>query len=289
MAAIRTALISATASLPLVAWEAPTQNELAALMGMEPQATLLACGLEQPPSAAEAKKQAGYRYEIERMLIKQVLVYRTSLAKSNRGRISTEIEKNSAEMGRRLGAPAVFCRYLELQAGNSLNLREQYALRQALKQLVRGTYGIDELQIRLLSETLSLPAPQHMQFMLNLPVSGMFDMVPRELPPKSRILSDMQVMTAVLRTADSILRTVSDTETADAAAERLQQLLPIWNTTRQLRFHTEQLNDQLEPAERMAVRLLESTTRRLVQTRRALLNQGWYNSTRLPAIDELLR
>ena len=94
--------LSVLASLPLAAWEAPTQNELAALFGEDPQATILQCGLPQVPTREEARR-VGYRYELERAAMKRALLFRTVLAKSNRGRIFAETNAATAEMARQWG------------------------------------------------------------------------------------------------------------------------------------------------------------------------------------------
>lgn len=289
MRLLRSVLCTVAVSLPLGAWEAPAQNEMAALLGEEPQATVLEAGLPLPPTADEARQRRGYRFDLERKAMKQVLVYRTSLAKSERGRITPENNLACAAMAQRLGAPAIFCDYLKLLGSNTLSRRQQYAANQAFRYLLQDTCGIDTLQMRLISESLQLPTPQHMLFMQQLPTGGMFDMVPTQPPPRERVLPDIQLMTTLLRQADEILRTVHDAATADAAAHALKALLPLWETTLQTRHHAAAVAELLTPAERMAAQMLDATTARLIQTRRALHEQKWYGSTTLQMVDELLR
>lgn len=289
MRLVRSVLCAVAASLPLCAWEAPSQNEMAALLGEDPLATVLESGLPLPPGQSEARQGREFRFELERKVMKQVLVYRTSLAKAERGRITPENNKACAAMAQRMGAPAIFSEYLRLLGSDTLSRRQQYAVNQALRYLLQEVYGIDTLQMRLISESLQLPAPQHMLFMLQLPAGGMFDMVSSQLPPRERVLPDIQLMTTVLRQADEILRTVHNTAAADAAACCLQSLLPLWGTTQQTRYHAAAVSGQLSPAERLAIQMLDAVTSRLIQTRRALHEQKWYGSTTLPTVDELLR
>lgn len=289
MRLVRSVLCAVAACLPLGAWEAPSQNEMAALLGEEPQATVLESGLPLPPAGSEVRQGRGFRFDLERRAMKQVLVYRTSLARAERGRITPENNKACAAMAQRLAAPAIFSEYLRLLGSDTLSRRQQYAVNQALRYLLQEVYGIDTLQMRLISESLQLPAPQHMLFMLQLPAGGMFDMVSTQLPPRERVLPDIQLMTTVLRQADEILRTVYNAATADAAARRLQSLLPLWDTTQQTRYHAAALSEQLTPAERLAIQMLDAATSRLIQTRRALHEQKWYGSTTLQTVDELLR
>ena len=275
-------------SLPLMAWEAPAQNELAALFGEDPQATILQCGLPQVPTREEARR-VGYRYELERAAMKRALLFRTVLAKSNRGRIFAETNAATAEMARQWGAPAAFCRQLELLASGELSRRQEYAAERALRLLVAETYGVDTLQMRLLAENLNLPQLELMNYMMQLPVGGMFDLVPGQPTPLPQVLGDIMTMTTVLRQANDILRTVRDARSADAAAARLQDLLPLWSTTQQTRYHRAAISAGMDTASQWAAQLLENTTAALIQTRRSLHDKDWYGSTRLEAIDELLR
>lgn len=282
-------VICVIASLPVWAWEAPLQNEMAALQGVEPFAEGVEYGIPLPPTAAEARMQSGYRYELERAALKQVLVYRTSRAKADRNRMTPANNATCAKLARQLGAPGILATYLDLLADSSLSRRQQYVVEQLLRRLVQETYGIDTLQMRLVSESAELPPAQHMRFMLQLPVSSMFDLVPAKLPPKQRVLSDIMLMTSILRQVDGILSRVQNASGADAAAQALQALLPMWETTLQTRYHASRLSADLTPAERMSARLLESTQAGLLRTRRRLHENDWYQSTRLRTIDELFR
>lgn len=276
-------------SLPLMAWEAPSQHELAALLGGEPQATILQCGLPQVPTLDEARRASGWRYETERVAMKRALVFRTALTKANRGRVFAETNAATAKMARQWGAPEAFCRQLELLAIGELSRRQEYAAERALRLLVAETYAIDTLQMRLLAENLPLPSRELMAYMLQLPVGGMFDLVPGQPTPSPRVLADIVTMTTVLRQANDILRTVNDGRSADAAAARLQELLPLWATTQQTRYHRAAISAGMDAASQWAAQLLETTTEALLQTRRSLHEKDWYGSTRLEAIDELLR
>lgn len=289
MRILRQIMLFVVASLPVLAWEAPTRNEQAAVMGQEPQLTVLESGLPLPPTQAEAREMGGYRYDVERAAMKHVLLYRTCQAKADRGRITPENNAASVRLARRLGAPELFARYLDMLGDNTMSRRQQYAVNQALRYLLQETYAIDTLQMRVVSESVELPAAQHMLFMLQLPYGSMFDLVPTQLPPKSRILSDIMLMTSVMRQEDAVLSSVCNTRSADAAAAALQALIPLWETTLQTRHHAQSLSALLTPAERMSVRLLESTAAHLLQTRQELHKKDWFGSVRLRIVDELLR
>lgn len=264
-------------------------NEMAALQGVEPYAEALEYGVPLPPTAAEAREQGGYRYEMERAALKQVLVYRTCRAKADRNRMTPANNAACAKLARQLGAPEILARYLEMLADLSLSRRQQYVVEQQLRRLLQDTYGVDTLQMRLVSESVDLPPAQHMRFMLQMPICSMFDLVPATLPPKQRVLSDIMLMSSILRQVDTILSRVQNTSGADAAALELQALLPMWETTLQTRYHASSLASGLTPAERMSARLLESTQTALLRTRRKLQENNWYQSTRLRTIDELFR
>ena len=280
--------LSVLAALPLAAWEAPTQNELAALFGEEPQATILQSNLPQVPTREEAQR-AGYRYELERNAMTRALLVRTSMAKAARGRILPATNSATAHLARREGAPEEFCSLLEKLARGNLSRRQEYAAEQALRQLLEETYAIDTLQMRLFSETLELPAREHLVYMLQFPTGGMFDMVSAQPPSQEQVLADIMEMTRVLRQENEILKQVHDLRSADAAALQLQQLLPQWGTTAPTRYHRSSVAQQLSTAAGWAAQILDSTTEQLVRTRRALYEKGWYGSTRLEAMDELFR
>ena len=280
--------LSVLAALPLAAWEEPTQNELAALFGEEPQATILQSNLPQVPTREEAQRK-GYRYELERNAMKRALLARTSMAKAARGRILPENNRATAQMARRGGAPEVFCSLLENLASGNLSRRQEYAVEQALRLLLEETYGIDVLQMRLLSESLNLPAREHLAFLLQFPTGGMFDMVPTQPPAQDQVLVDILEMTRVLRQENEILKQVRDLRSADAAALQLQKLLPQWGTTAPTRYHRASIAPQLSTTAGWAAQILDSTTEQLVRTRRELHAKGWYGSARLEAMDELFR
>lgn len=282
-------LLICAAAAPVAAWEQPGQNELAAVQGDALQEAIIEAGFPLPPTCAEAQAAAGVHYGPERVAIKRCLMYRTSLAKSARNRISPEINRSTATMAVRLGAPSLFSRYLELMADESLSRRQQYALNQAFNYLVQETYSIDSLSIRLFSESLKLPPAEHAAFMLQLPAAHLFDIATGAAPPRERWLSDIQTMTTVLRNCDTILKTVHDRATADAAALQLQAWLPVWNTTRELRAYAPRAGMQFTPAENFAVQFLKNTTDSLYEMRRSLNEKDWCGSSRLESIDQLLR
>lgn len=282
------ALFLAT-SLPLVAWEMPSRSELAAVLGDEIRAAVLEAGLPLPPTREEAQAAAGWRYGLERDAIKRAMVYRTSRIKAERNRITPENNKVTASLARHCGAPELFCQYLKWQVDDTLSRRQQYALNQALQNLLQETYGIDALQIRLVSESLNLAPSDHLLYMLQMPVGGMYDMVSLSPLPADQLLADIQMMTDVLRRANEVLLTVRDRASAEAAALALQQLLPLWNTTQQARMLMQQGKTSPTPAEKLALKLLDTSTVRIVKTRKELQAARWYESTCLQTVDELLR
>lgn len=274
-------------ALPLAAWVLPTQNEWAAVQGEEALLTIAECGIPLPPTQAEAR--ADVRYGCRQAGLKRALVYLTSRAKAERNRVSPEIRKTTAALARSCGAPELFSQYLELQAAGTLSRRQLYALEQALDYLVREVYGIDKLQLRVLSENLNLAPAEHMLYMLHIPTAGMYDLVPDEPPAQGMLLSDIQTMTHVALRADNILRQVRDRSGADAASLALLELLPLWGTTQPSQHHKEAFMGKLTVAEQLAVKMYETVKARLIQTRQELSRKNWYDSPCLEVIDELLR
>lgn len=265
---------------PLNAWEV--------LRGGEPALSIALARLPLPPTRAEAEA-GGVRYQQERVAIKRAWVYRTSLAKAERNRISAENNRSTAALARHLGAPAVFCEYLEHLASGDLSRREERAAEQALRHVAQDIYGVDVLRIRQVSETLKLAPAAHALAMLEMPVASMYDTADVPAPARELVLSDIQTITTVLRQTREILALVHDRNSADAAAKKLATLLPLWSTTLPTRAHAAALAEQLSPAERLSVNLLNHTTGSLMKKRKELDKNGWYGSELLLIMDEQLR
>lgn len=279
------------ASLPLQAWQLPTQSEMAALRGEEPYATALGEGVPLPPTPEAARSAAGFRYAMERLALKRAMVFRTSRAKAERNRITAANNRATAALARQMGAPELFARYLELLASDTLTRRQAYAVQQSLNSLLRNAYNIDPLQIRFMSESLMLPPEQHTSSMLEMPLGGLYDCMPEVEPEAARalLLQDMQLITQVLRLVHAELLKVHDRTTAESAATALQQYVLLWSTTTPGRLLLREGQITLTPAEKLALQLLEATASRLYKTRRALAEAEWYDSARLRCMDELFR
>lgn len=265
-------------------WELPTPVELAAVQGEYPFAAALEAGLPLPPTRDEARRAGVLPYEQARLVLKKVMLLRTSRAKAERRRITPENNRLMAVLAQQAGAPAVFCRYLALLADDSLSRRQQYVVNQLLQHFLQQVYGIDELQMRLLSEAVDLPADEHAHFLLQLPLQGMFDLVPAKPLAVEENLADLQLMTMLLREAGAGLLKVRDAATADAAAQELQQLLPLWNTTWQTRSMLQEGALPQLPAISLSLQQLDASTSRLMTTLRLLAEARWYGSKRLQAI-----
>ena len=275
--------------LPALALELPSPCLLEAVQGREPFATCLEAGVPVPPTREEIRQKSGLRMGHERLAIKRAMVYRTSMAKSARNRITPENNRCTAALARRTGAPDVFSRYLELLADNTLSRRQVYAVNQALRYLLYEVYHIDELQIRLVSESLNLPAAEHVLFMQQMPVAYLYDCVSAQPTEKEKLLADIQTITGVLRQCNDILTKVHDRTSADAAAVKMLALLPEWSTTLQTRLNEKAVVQQFTAVERLAVQLLNDTAAKLTQTRRLIHSKDWFDSTRLQTVDEIFR
>lgn len=265
-------------------WELPTPAELAAVQGEYPFAAALEAGLPLPPTRDEARRAGVLPYEQARLALKKVMLLRTSRAKAERRRITPENNRLMAVLAQQAGAPAVFCRYLALLADDSLSRRQQYVVNQLLQHFLQQVYGIDELQMRLLSEAVDLPADEHAHFLLQLPLQGMFDLVPAKSLAVEENLADLHFMTTLLREAGAGLLKVRDAATADAAAQELQQLLPLWNTTWQTRSMLQEGTLPQLPAISLSLQQLDASTSRLMTTLRLLAEARWYGSKRLQSI-----
>lgn len=275
--------------LPLQAWQLPAPREMAALRGEAPYSIALEAGVPLPPTPEEARASAGYRYGLERLALKRAMVFRTSCAKAERNRITPENNRATAALARQLGAPELFAQYLELLASDTISRRQTYAVQRALSSLLRYSYGIDALQIRLLSESLELPQKQHTPYMLQMPLGGLYDFVSESDMKREMLMQDMQLITQILRLVHAELLKVHDRASADAAADALQSYILLWSTTSSGRGLLRNGNITLSPAEKLSLQLLESTAASLYSTRRALFEAEWYDSASLRSVDEIFR
>lgn len=263
-------------------------NVLKVISGEDPFLSIAQARLPMPPTRSEAES-GGFRYEQQRLAIKRALVYRTSLAKANRYRISAENNRSTAAMARHLGAPAVFCEYLEHLASGELSYREERVAEQALRHVAQNVYGVDILRIRQVSESLELPGAAHTAAMLAMPVSGMYDAITVAPPADSQVLPDIQTMTTVQRQLHGILASVHDKASAQAAAEKLADMIPLWSTTFPSRVHGPELSQKLTPAEKMSAQLLNYTIHPIVKLRKELDDKEWYGCELLMIMDEQFR
>ena len=278
------ACAASLALLPLAAWELPRQHELAAVYGQQPMLSIASAGIPLPPARQELP--GGAAQGRQRQALKQALIYQAARAKAEHYRVTRANYQTTAALARQHGAPELFVRYQEMLASDTLSRREEYLVSQAQNLLVQGAYGIDTLQIRLLSEALQLPAPAHGAYLQKLPKGGLCEEIPQQPLSEEQVVADLQTMTQVLRGLEKELQGVSSRSTADAAAERLLELLPLWNTCRQTR---EQLAGQSgNPlAGRLSRQMFETAHASVGRLRKQLDEQDWHHSPSLRFVDEL--
>ena len=277
------------AAMPLAAWEGLSATEMAAIRGEEPMATALAQAVPLPPVREEIPDKTGFRFAKEQLALKRAVIYSTVRAKGERYRVSRDNYLATAELARQHGAPAIYCRYLELLSAETLNRRQEYAVSRAVQYLLQEAYGIDILQIRLIVEICHLPVKDLLAFMQQMPLHGMFDMVSVLPPPTERIASDLLAMAEVMGKASRLFSGVHDIKTADEAAFELLRLLPLWNTTMNTRAYMHEAKVEYSPVEIVALRFLNAQRAQYFKFRQSLVEKDWYGSTRLQTIDSLLR
>lgn len=277
------------AAMPLAAWEGVSATEMAAIRGEEPMATALAQGVPLPPVREEMPDKTGFRFAKEQLALKRAVIYSTVRAKGERYRVSRDNYRATAELARNHGAPDIYCQYLELLAEGSLTRRQEHAVSRSVRYLLQTLYGIDVLQVRLVSEMCRLPVKELLTFMQQMPVQSMYDLVPVEPPPRERLVADLLAMSGLVGKSSTILSGVHDRKTADAAALELQKLLPFWNTTLHTRTYMQEVSLEYTPAETVALRFLNVGINQRSKVRQTLAEKDWYGSTRLQTIDSLLR
>lgn len=273
------------AMLPLAAWELPGANELAALYGQEPMLSIASAGIPLPPTRDEVP---GLQHGRQAFAIKQALTYQISLAKAERRRVSLDNYRATSLFARKAGAPRLFSCYQDLLAGNELSPREDYQVNRALNLLIIGGYGVDALQLRLLSESLELPATEHTRYLLQLPKAALAEQIAAGRPSAEDRISDFQMMSQVLQHVNAELGKVTNQATADAAAANLLAHLPLWNTALRTRVLIGE-NYDMTPAEKQSIDEMFAMAELIGRTRAALAEKEWYQSPRLRFVDSLFR
>ncbi len=242
-----------------------------------------------PPSPAEVVALPPLRRLQEQSALKAVWLERLTGALAERNRVSRENLSRSLRLAEKLGAPAAFVELLRRQAAGGLTSRERYVLDSA-QQALLAAYGVSELDLRFYVEGCGLAPEALREVSAWLPLPALFN-VPAstaDSPVSARELgADYVELLAVRRDLAAVWRGVSDRASADAAAEVLLPALARYHSALRslLTVPEPRLSSAIAPYARYAAPVNAAFARE----RARLLEQGWFDSPRLQALDYLFR
>lgn len=271
----------------LGAEELPAQ--LQALLHTEPYAHYAAAGVPLPPTESEVLSQPELLRHRRAYDMKTILYRGMARTRADRWR---ETEQNLAAMAREAAAltyvPPEFTAMLQLRARGNLSRRQAHALRSAMDSMLHS-YGVDELQMRLLLDYVDADVKEAEQILSILPLQAVFNMIPQQTLSKHQLAADLNVYADIQSRAARILSTVQDATSADKVLPELKALLILHDTTLPTRALLMQGLIQPETPEiERAAQALGHAAGELRSQRNRLNDAGWFGSRQLKALDFLL-
>ncbi len=262
---------------------------LMALWGESPYAEIRAAGFPLPPTRAEVERLPAVRRLQEQSALKAVWLERLIRAREERNRVSRDNLSHCALMAARQGAPAVFVELLRRQAEGALSFRERHLLESAQLSLL-SAYAVDARELRFFVEGTSLAPEALREVAAWLPLAGLFNIPAsaEDMPVSSRALgSDYIEVLAVYHDLAAAWKEVVDRETADAAAGALLPALARYGTAmRSLLLASPELRSAATAPYAPYAGPVEAAYTR---ERSRMLEQNWFGSARLQALDYLFR
>lgn len=248
--------------------------------------TLAAAEEKQPtPALVEQTPQLSSEEQAAtREAVKQVMLARTMRLKEEDARLTAENMTEGLALAEKLHAPQPFVRLLQSEASGALTASKRHELRRELQSTV-AAYGVDVLQMRLFVEWMPFPAKEVRATLEWLPKADLFNLVAKET--RLDVLEEqLTVLCGVVHRMNEVYECVTNREQADAAAEKLTELLHEFESTAPVRMALlDASSRQLEASHR---RIVGAEADRLAELRRRLRETGYFNSPRLAALDYLL-
>ncbi len=262
---------------------------LLALWGVSPYAELQDAQLPLPPSPADVAALSARQRLQEETAIKTVWMERLIRAREQRNRITPENIARVAGLAQAMGAPDAFTEALRRQVAGDVSAVERHLLELAL-QWVLESYGVNAREMRFFVEGCGLTPAQLREVVAWLPLAALFRLPAAKGQGRAALASsqgaEYVASLVALRDSTQVLRSVSDRETADAAAEALLPILLCSLSAREsLMAAPPHEREELEaPYAPFARPVNEAAARE----RSRLEKQRWFGSPRLQALDYLL-
>lgn len=221
--------------------------------------------------------------------IKQVLLLQYARMREAQHRLTPETLADCAGLARELECPAAFVDNLQRLSEGNMSPRQRYEWNQALNFTIQ-IYGIDALAVRLAVEDFPQNADAWQKLASHLPLSVVFNSVPKMSDDAQTIIKDFQTMAQVLRDGAKVYASITDEASAKAAIPALHELLHRYHSTLALRYAiTEHLPLPLtEQQIKEKLDMVNAAYAEYMLQRKRLSEKSFFSVKELPILDYFL-
>lgn len=283
----RALTVAALALLPAAADLLPLTPAQRALLWQEPYASLAEQGAPLPPAEEELAALPPAEYARMQAAVKETLLLRWVLVRESGHRATAETEAQSAGLARAAEAPEMLADILQRFADGAMPRAEAYAWNESLEQLLRA-WHVDNLAVRLLAESESIPAEQVSELAAFLPLTDAFNTQSLRPPTEGEVLADLTEMQRCYAAMAEVYATVQDAESAEAAARTARPLVQCLLTTARTLLWLKQTRTEFSPLCLARLKEANAAYAAMSEQRKRLMEINYGESLRLRALDALV-
>ena len=283
----RVLTVAALALLPAAADVLPLTPAQRALLWQEPYATLAAQGAPLPPAEEELAAMPAAEYARMQAAVKETLLLRWVLIREAGHRATAETEAQSAGLARAAEAPEMLAEILQRFADGAMPRGDVYAWNEALEHFLRA-WHVDNLGVRLLAESVSIPAEQVSELAAFLPLADAFNTLPLRPPTEGEVLADLTEMKRCYAAMAEVYATVQDAESAETAAQTARPLVQRLLTTSRTLLWLKQTQTPFSPLCLAYLKEANEPYAAVMAQRKRLAEMNYGESLRLRALDALV-
>lgn len=283
---LRVLTVAALAALPAAAGMLPLTSAQRALLGQEPYAMMAEQGAPLPPTEEEVAALPPLDFARAQDAVKETLLLRWSLIRAAGHRSNAEIEAQSAGLARTAEAPEMLVDILQHDADGPVARREAYAWNEALANFLRA-WRVDDLGVRLLAESVAIPAEQVPDIAAFLPLTDAFNTLPLQPPTEGEVLADLSELKQCYTALAAVYAAVSDAESAEAAALAARPVVQRILTTTRTLVWLKQTQTEYSPLCLAYLKEANAAYAKLLEQRNRLREMNYGGSLRLCALDAL--
>lgn len=282
----RVLTVAALALLPAAAEGLPLTSAQRALLCQEPYAMLAEQGAPLPPTEEEVAALPPVDFARAQDAIKETMLLRWALICEAGHRSNAEIESQSAGLARAAEAPEMLTDILQRYADGPMPRRESYAWDEALDVLLRA-WRVDNLAVRLLAESVAIPAEQVPELAAFLPLTDAFNTLPLQPPTEGDVLADLAEMKRCYAELAAVYAGVQNAESAEAAALASRPIVQCLLTTARTLVWLRQSRAEFSPICLAYLKEANAAYAALQEQRNRLREMNYGDSLHLRALDAL--